>query len=377
VRYVARDGGRTLGATPVEVVEAEMGISAPEQVTTGSSFAVSWSASIHPEDYVTIVPAGADSEGKYFRVKDNKEDSLVAPAEPGFYEVRYVLNEGRRTLASASVEVVGAEVGIAAPEQVTTGSDFTITWSASIHPQDFITIVPAGATEKSEGKYIRVHDKKEGKLVAPAESGLYEVRYVLNEGRGTLASARVEVVAAEMTLSGPDVVRAGTEVRLTWSSSIHPQDFITIVPAAAAEKSEGKYFRVQNKTEGKLAAPAETGLYEMRYVLNEGRRTVASHAFEVVAADAPLDDGAGLSAPAQAGAGETITVSWSGGADSADQRIALARADQTDFSWIAAHKTGAAQSLELKMPQEAGTYEVRYLDVSGRKVLGRAIVEVK
>jgi Ca-activated chloride channel family protein len=139
----------------------------------------------------------------------------------------------------------------------------------------------------------------------------------------------------------------------------------------------GNYIRVRDKLQGDLKAPAKPGLYEVRYVLREGARTLASHNLEVVAADAPLDDGAGLSAPAQAKAGETITVSWTGGVDSADQRIALARADQADFSWISAHKTGTAQSLELKMPDETGTYEVRYLDVSGRKVLGRAIVEVK
>jgi Ca-activated chloride channel family protein len=358
---------------------AKIELQAPATVTTGSSFTVVYSNSLHANDYVTIVLAGADegSEGRYFRVKDKTEGALVAPARPGLYEVRYVRNQGRSTLASAPVEVVEAEMGIAAPKQVTTGSRFKVTWSASIHPQDYVTIVPAGADEGSEGKYFRVKDNKEDSLVAPAKPGLYEVRYVLNEGRRTMAAAPVEVVGAEMTLSGPDVVRAKTEVRVNWSSSIHPQDFITIVPAGAAEGAEGKYFRVQSKTEGKLAAPTETGLYELRYVLNEGRRTLASHRFEVVAADAPLDDGAGLSAPAQAGVGETITVTWTGGADSTDQRIVVARADQADFSWIAARKVGADKTLQLTMPAEAGTYEVRYLDVSRRKVLGRSLVVVK
>jgi Ca-activated chloride channel family protein len=379
VRYVARDGGRTLGATPVEVVEAEMSVAAPGQVTTGSSFTVSWTTSIHPEDYITIVPAGAD-EGKYtnyVRVRSDNANKLIAPAEPGLYEVRYVLREGARTLASAPVEVVEAEVGVAAPSQVTTGASFKVSWSAPIHPEDYVTIVPVGTDEGKYTNYARVRSDKENKLIAPAEPGLYEVRYVLREGARTLASAPVEVVAAEVAVSGPDVVRAGTKLRVRWSASIHPEDYVTIVPAGTEQGKYGEYVRVRNQLEGDLKAPAETGLYELRYVLREGARTLASHALEVVAADAPLDDGAGLSAPAQAAVGSTITVSWTGGADSADQRIALARHDQADFSWIVAHKTGATQSLELKMPEEAGTYEVRYLDVSGRQVLGRAIVEVK
>jgi len=379
VRYVQQDGKRTLGAVPVEVVDAEIDITAPQQVTTGASFPVTWSASMHRQDYVTIVPAGADegSEGNYFRVRDDAENMLVAPAEPGLYEVRYVLQEGRRTMASAPVEVVEAELGIAAPQQVTTGAKFSVTWSASIHRQDYVTIVPAGADEGSEGNYFRVRDDAENTLVAPAEPGLYEVRYVLQEGRRTLASAPVEVVEAEIALDAPDIVRAETDFTVSWSASIHPQDYVTMVPAGADEGSEGGYFRVRDLKENKLTAPAEPGLYEVRYVLQEGRRTMASHALEVVDANAPLDDGAALSAPEQASAGETVTISWAGGTDSADQRISLARADQADFSWISAQKVGTESTMELKMPDEPGRYEVRFLDVSGRQVLGRAIVEVE
>ncbi|MFC0246604.1 vWA domain-containing protein, partial [Falsochrobactrum ovis] len=60
--------------TPVPKSDAEIEIKAPEQVTTGASFTVSWTATVNPNDYVTIVPAGAD-EGKYTnyqRVHDNR-----------------------------------------------------------------------------------------------------------------------------------------------------------------------------------------------------------------------------------------------------------------------------------------------------------------
>ncbi|WP_374850686.1 vWA domain-containing protein, partial [Falsochrobactrum ovis] len=132
--------------TPVPKSDAEIEIKAPEQVTTGASFTVSWTATVNPNDYVTIVPAGAD-EGKYTnyqRVHDNREAKLIAPADPGLYEARYVLQEGGRTLASTPVEVVAAEVGIAAPEQVTTGASFTVSWTATVNPNDYVTIVPAG-----------------------------------------------------------------------------------------------------------------------------------------------------------------------------------------------------------------------------------------
>src|SRR5690606_22159556 len=197
------------------------------------------------------------------------------------------------------------------------------------------------------------------------------------EGGRTLASAPVEVVDAEVTISGPDVVRATTSLLLNWSAVVHPEDYITIVPAGAKQGTYGDYIRVRDKLQGNLKAPKDPGFYEVRYVLREGARTLASYDLEVVDADAPLDQGAGLNVPKEAAAGETSTVSWDGGADSADERIALARSDQADFSWIVAHQVGAERTLELTMPVAAGLYEVRYLDVSGRKVLGRAIVAVK
>lgn len=88
----------------------------------------------------------------------------------------------------------------------------------------------------------------------------------------------------------------------------------------------------QDRVDSLGRCKAAPGLYEVRYILNEGRRTLASISFEVVAADAPMDDGAGLSVPPRGAAGAAITVSWTGGSDSADQRIALAHADQADFT---------------------------------------------
>ncbi|RDD99791.1 VWA domain-containing protein [Paracoccus pantotrophus] len=379
VRYVQNEGARVLGSAPVEVVEAKVSISAPDEVTTGASFVVSWSSSIHPQDYVTIVPTGADQGAytNYQRVRGDNENSLTAPAEPGLYEVRYVLNEGTRVLASAPVEVVEAEVSISAPDEVTTGASFAVSWSFSVHPQDYVTIVPAGADEGAYTNYQRVRGDTENSLTAPAEPGLYEVRYVLDEGSRTLASTPVEVVEAKVVLNGPSMARAQTPLRINWSMAIHPQDYITIVPAGADEGTYQDYIRVRDNLEGDFDAPAEAGLYEIRYVLQEGARTVSSLMLEVVGADAPLDDGAGLVIPSQARPGETINVSWSGGADSADQRISLARADQADFSWIEAHRIGEETTLELTMPNEPGRYEVRYLDIGGQAVLGRAIVEVE
>lgn len=369
-----------LATTPIEVVGAAVTVSAPAQVVVGSAFPVIWTAEgLHPRDYVTIVPMGAE-EGAYTewdRMEGKSEGRLRAPAEPGLYEVRLQLDESGRVLARTPVEVVDAAVSVSAPPQVPVGSAFTVTWTAEgLHPRDYVTIVPMGAEDGAYADYDRMEGQTEGRLRAPAEPGLYEVRLQLDARGRVLARTPVEVTEGQVTLSGPDRLRAGSELTVSWTGAIHPRDYVTIVPVGTKDGEYGSYRRVENATQRNMTAPEEPGAYEIRYHLEIGDRVMARHPLEVLAADAALDDGAGLVAPASAKPGETITVSWTGGSDGADQRVALARADQADFSWISAESAIGRNSLDIILPAASGRYEIRFLDVTGQAVMGRSIIEV-
>lgn len=356
-------------------------VSAPAQAVVGSAFTVTWDAEdADPRDYVTIVPVGAKDGAytDYRRIGDKTEGTLRAPAEPGLYEVRFQLAGNGRVLATTPIEVVDADVTVTAPAQTVVGSAFPVSWKAQgLHPQDYVTIVPAGAKAGTYTDYRRIGDKAEGPLRAPAEPGLYEVRLQLAGNGRVLATTPIEVIEGNVTISGPEKVRAGTTMALVWNGAVHPQDYITAVPTGTEDGKYADYIRVANASEGSLAAPAEPGLYEIRYHLQHGHRVMARQTVEVLAADAPLDDGAGLVVPQSGKPGEKIIVNWTGGTDSADQRVTLARAEQADFSWISAESAISRNSLEIVLPDDPGTYEVRFLDVANREVLGRSMIEVQ
>ncbi|MBV0914113.1 hypothetical protein, partial [Anianabacter salinae] len=341
-------------------------------------FDVTWSEALNTRDIVLIAPAGSDDEAResYVPVRTNTEGELTAPAQPGLYEVRYRQDEGRVILASTSVEVVAAEVSVTAPAQVVAGTVFDVTWSEALNTRDIVLIAPAGSDDEARESYVPVRTNTEGELTAPAQPGLYEVRYRQDAGRVILAAAPFEVIPAEVTLTAPALVRAGAEVQVSWQPSVNPRDLVLIAPAGADADEELSYSPARTNSETTLTAPSEPGLYEVRYRLDEGRRIIAAVPLEVVAADAPLDDGAGLSAPEAAAPGETITVSWTIAPDDADRRVALARADAPDFTWILAHPVGTETETEITLPDEAGQYEVRFLDLSSQSVLGRSIVAV-
>ncbi|MFP4305554.1 MAG: hypothetical protein ACLFQF_11815, partial [Rhodosalinus sp.] len=113
-----------------------------------------------------------------------------------------------------------------------------------------------------------------------------------------------------------------------------------------------------------------------RYVLDEGRRTMASTPIEVLAADAPLEQGARLKAPETAAQGEAIEVGWSVERESADQRLTVAGADQAIFTWVSAVKLEGSSPVEITLPDQPGDYELRLLDVTEQKVLARRMIRV-
>ena len=284
--------------------------------------------------------------------------------------------------APPEIEVAESELpeaAISGPDSVRTGESFRVQWSDPINDRDIVAIVPMGADEGELGTWSRVGGSStQTDLRAPSDAGMYELRYILDEGRRTLASASIEVIAVEVDVSGPETVRAGDTVRVSWSDRVHDRDIVTIVPMGAAEGELGDWARVGGATmQRDFDASEETGMYEVRYILDEGRVTLGRHIFEVVDAMAPVGDGVMLSVPATASPGETITVTWSGGTDGANQRIALARSDQALFTWVAAQPIEELSEITFTLPDDPGFYEIRFLDLSAQEVLSRARLEVR
>ncbi|MEX0327719.1 MAG: VWA domain-containing protein [Ruegeria sp.] len=379
VRYVLREGNRTLAADTIEVTAPTVTVSGPDQVITGAKFDVSWTGGVHVQDYVAIVPAGSEEGvyGNYAVVRDGSSTTLVAPADPGLYELRYILREGAKTLASAPIEVTTPEVTMTAPDKVLAGSKFEVSWTGAVSAQDYVNIVPVGADEGTFGNYVTVRNVGQADIQAPSQPGLYEIRYVLREGSRTIASNVVEVVEPEVTIRAPLEVRAGDKLRVSWTGTVSTSDYINLVPMGTKDGEFGSYIQVRNNSEVDLNAPAETGLYELRYQLREGNRVMARQPVEVLGADAALDTGATLDAPDTAAPGTRISVGWNTDSDGADQRITLARGEQAIFTWIAAEKIESDAPVELTLPDEPGVYEIRLLDLTNQKVLSRKVIKVE
>jgi Ca-activated chloride channel family protein len=97
---------------------------------------------------------------------------------------------------------------------------------------------------------------------------------------------------------------------------------------------------------------------------------------EVLAPDAQLNTGGEITAPDTGAPGSSIEVGCSVESESGDQRITLTRGDQAIFTWLAT-KIAGAPPIAIKLPEEPGVYEIRFLDLANQTILSRKTIEVK
>ena len=112
IRYLLEGtGGRkVLTSAPIRVVTPVATLKAPDAAPRSSKLAVEWTGPKRRGDYVDLVKKGhteTSGEIAYFYTDRNNPSELTLPAEPGEYEIRYILEApgGRQVLARRPLRV--------------------------------------------------------------------------------------------------------------------------------------------------------------------------------------------------------------------------------------------------------------------------------
>lgn len=108
LRYLTGQSGNVLATLAIEVVAAQVSISAPSEVAANTTFEIVVEGAVGPQDSIVLVLAGApDAGAEVFgpprRIYSPRVASR-APAEPGAYELRY-LNAVGEVLARFALTV--------------------------------------------------------------------------------------------------------------------------------------------------------------------------------------------------------------------------------------------------------------------------------
>ncbi len=277
VRYVFGHTKVTLARADIAVTPVEASLNAPAEVAAGSNFKVEWKGPDNESDYITIVPANA-AEGKYLSyiyTSSGNPVTLLAPEEPGAYEIRYAMGKSEATLARTSITVSPVSAGVEPPASVAAGASFEVHWKGPGNDGDYITIVPANAPEGNFLSYKYTNSGNPVTLLAPVDPGAYEIRYVLAKSRATLARAGITVSPISASIESPASVAAGSSFEVHWKGPNYDGDYITIVLANAPDNTYLSYAQTITGSPVTLQAPKEPGAYEVRYILNQSRSALA------------------------------------------------------------------------------------------------------
>jgi Ca-activated chloride channel family protein len=278
---------------------------------------------------------------------------FTAPFEPGQYEVRYQSDGTTGLIARQAFMVVASEISLSVPAEVEAGKPFEISWTGPNGEADYITVVPADASDGTYKEYRYTRDGSPLQFTAPIEAGAYEVRYQSDREAGVFARQAFTVSATSITLEAPDSVMAGSKFEVAWTGPNGQSDYITVVPA---DSPEGTYKSYRYTTDGSplsLQAGVEPGVYEVRYQSDRESGVFARIPITIT----PME--ITISAPTEVAAGSSFDVSWTGPNGDNDY-ITIVEAGASEGFYGDYHYTNQGNPLTFIAPDKAGSYELRY-----------------
>ena len=105
---------------------------------------------------------------------DARTVTLLAPAEPGRYLLRYWNGENEAVLAQRDIEIVPMQVALDAPSQVDMARPFVVRWQGPGAVRDDVEIVDPADNKRLRRQRLnqdRGFDRHEVTLTAPAVPG--------------------------------------------------------------------------------------------------------------------------------------------------------------------------------------------------------------
>ncbi len=187
----------------------------------------------------------------------------------------------------------------------------------------------------------------------PMELAL-QLRKPLGLGDGLITEVVFNSPGRSVTLEAAEGTEAGTSVGVSWDCESYPGDLVTLVPADAPPETLGTTFEAVDGSPRDFLIPFDQCSYEIRYIDGQSFEVLARITLEVTAKTAGF-----LASTPQDGT-EIVAVRWWGPAYPLDVITLTAKDSQgADYlDWVSPADGSPAR---LRMPQEPGDYEIRYL----------------
>ena len=332
-----------------------------------------------PGDYLTIVEKGSDIDsGPSWQETDGASSGTVAlrvPGKPGAYEARFYARMGSESvLAGTSEEILvqAPDYELVAVNEAPAAGEILVAVRGGFVPGNYIAMA---RPQDAPGDYLQWQSQpavehEAARFFAPTEPGDYELR-LLNETAQDfiLAKRMVKITPATFSIEAPASAPAGSFVPVKFTGSAGEQFYLTIVPAGTPEGTHAKWIYLQpGQTDYVVAAPEAEGDAEVRLISEkEENKTIARRPVRLTKPDIAID------APASANAGTEFSVRGKGPAGDGDY-VTIVSPSAGDGEYLSYFYIDSPEKEgTLVAPEEAGTYELRYVTGGGTLLLRRPI----
>ena len=185
LRYVsARRKPPVLARIQVQVSAAEASVVAPKAAMAGSRVEIRARGPGEARHWIGFAPKGS-GPGEYrdWVRPDGSGTStvtLTAPAVPGEYEVRYVLNEREKVAAAQPITVLPAKARLLdPPRNAKAGAMMSIEWTGPNGHRNWIGSIRKGGSSADYLGYAYTNTPSPARFPAPDAPGDYELVFVL------------------------------------------------------------------------------------------------------------------------------------------------------------------------------------------------------
>ncbi|GJL92813.1 vWA domain-containing protein [Hyphococcus sp.] len=272
-----------------------------------------------------------------------------------------------KTVTIALTFPVEATVRTEPAEQAMAGTNIKAFWTGPERQGDYIQIAEKGGDGYKTYAYARNGNPAE--LRMPVEPGEYEVSYMLGRPLRNLATAAITATPASATLAAQDTAIAGEEVPVEFTGPpAGSGDWVTVVKPDDADNKFGDYHYTRNGSPATIRMPLEPGEYELRFVQNNNK-VLARKKITVTAALASVKG------PATAVSGEEVKVDFTGPEPASGDWITVTEPDAPENKFNDYHYTRNGSPATVRMPLEAGEYELRYVQ-GNKKIIARQAITV-
>lgn len=196
-RYVMGQDGVVLATLPVEVSDVSARLSHVPSARAGAQVVVEWDGPGYRNDYVAILPPGAERHVHYTYAREGSPMLLTLPAAPGEYEIRYVATGtgGDTVLARSRIVAEPVTASITAPEAVPAGGLIALQWDGPDYRGDYIALYKQG--DERARVFKRTSEDSPMILEAPEGPGDYQLRYVMGQDDTVLATHDIRLTFEE------------------------------------------------------------------------------------------------------------------------------------------------------------------------------------